>query len=197
MCYGPGMSVGRTRTMSLADFLAWEERQELRYEFDGVGPVAMTGGAFAHDLIGQNIRTALANRLRGGPCVAVGPTLKIQVADHIRYPDAFVVCSGPSPKATVIHDPVVVFEVLSDSTARTDMVRKLNEYAATGSIQRYVILQQDFIGGLNLTRQGDRFIAEPLDHDSDLSMPEIGIEIPVAAFYAGLTYEPVDDSEAR
>jgi len=30
--------------MTLAEFLEWEERQPLRYEFDGVGPVAMTGG---------------------------------------------------------------------------------------------------------------------------------------------------------
>ena len=27
--------------MTLAGFLEWEERQPLRYEFDGVGPVAM------------------------------------------------------------------------------------------------------------------------------------------------------------
>lgn len=189
------MSFALTGTMTLIEFLAWEERQELRYEFDGVGPVAMTGGTFAHERIGQNVRNALDNRMRSGPCVAVGPTLKIQVGEHIRYPDAFVVCSGPAPKATIVHDPVVVFEVLSESTARTDMVRKLNEYAATASIQRYVILQQDFIGGLNLIRQGDRFIAEPLDHDGILRMPEIGIEVPVADFYQGLTYEPVDDSD--
>jgi Uma2 family endonuclease len=174
------MSVALSQPMSLADFLAWEERQELRYEFDGFGPVAMTGGTFAHEVIGQRVREALNTRMRGGPCIALGPTLKIQVADHIRYPDAFVVCSGLSPKATIVHDPVVVFEVLSDSTARTDMVRKLNEYAATGSIRRYVILQQDFIGGLNLIREGERFIAEPLDHDSILRMPEIGVEVPVA-----------------
>jgi Uma2 family endonuclease len=31
--------------MTLAEFLAWEERQEVRYEFDGFAPVAMTGVA--------------------------------------------------------------------------------------------------------------------------------------------------------
>jgi len=30
--------------MSLAEFLAWEERQERRYEFDGFQPLTMTGG---------------------------------------------------------------------------------------------------------------------------------------------------------
>ena len=37
--------------MTLAEFLAWEERQELPYEFDGLPPVAMTGGTVAHDRI--------------------------------------------------------------------------------------------------------------------------------------------------
>lgn len=197
MCYAGGMSVALTRTMSLAEFLAWEERQEMRYEFDGIAPVAMTGGTFAHEIIGQRVREVLNSGMRGGPCVAVGPTLKIQVGEQIRYPDAFVVCTRVDPKATIAPNPVVVFEVLSESTARTDMVRKLNEYAATASIQRYVMLQQDFIGGLNLIRQGDRFIAESLAEDSILRMPEIGIEVPVAEFYLGLTYDPVDDSNAR
>lgn len=187
------MSVALSQPMTLAAFLAWEERQESRFEYDGVGPVAMTGGTFAHEMIGQRVRETLNNRMRNGPCVALGPTLKIQVAGHIRYPDAFVICSQPARDTRVIHDPVVVFEVLSDSTARTDMVRKLNEYAATLSIQRYVMLQQNFIGGLNLERRGDQFVAHSLAEDSVLEMPEIGVAVPVAEFYQGLVYDPVED----
>lgn len=37
--------------MTLAAFLEWEERQELRYEFDGFQPVAMTGGTAEHSAI--------------------------------------------------------------------------------------------------------------------------------------------------
>lgn len=40
------MNVALRKPMALPEFLAWEERQELRYEFDGVQPVAMTGGTF-------------------------------------------------------------------------------------------------------------------------------------------------------
>jgi hypothetical protein len=42
------MSVAMQMPMSLAEFLAWEEHRELRYEFDGLEPVAMTGGTIAH-----------------------------------------------------------------------------------------------------------------------------------------------------
>ena len=38
------MNVALRRPMTLPEFLAWEERQELRYEFNGFQPVAMAGG---------------------------------------------------------------------------------------------------------------------------------------------------------
>ena len=47
------MSVALQKGMTLAEFLDWEERQELRYEFDGFQPVAMTGGTLRHEAIGE------------------------------------------------------------------------------------------------------------------------------------------------
>ena len=39
------MSDALRRPMTAEEFLAWEEAQDLRWEFDGVRPVAMTGGS--------------------------------------------------------------------------------------------------------------------------------------------------------
>ena len=55
--------------MSLDDFLQWKRGQQLRYEFDGFAPVAMTGGTIEHSQIATNIVEALRRRLRGGPGV--------------------------------------------------------------------------------------------------------------------------------
>ena len=65
------MSVAVRQPMSVAEFLAWEERQELRWEFDGFQPVAMTGGTAAHEVIGGNIRTFAAepSGRRALPCL--------------------------------------------------------------------------------------------------------------------------------
>ena len=41
------MNLTAPKPMTLAEFLKWEERQDLRYEFDGVEPVAMTGALLA------------------------------------------------------------------------------------------------------------------------------------------------------
>ena len=33
------------KPLTLDEFLDWERSQELRYEFDGIQPIAMTGGS--------------------------------------------------------------------------------------------------------------------------------------------------------
>jgi Uma2 family endonuclease len=184
------MSNALRKPMTMPEFLAWEERQELRYEFDGFAPVAMTGGTVGHETIGGNIRAALISRLRGGPCRVYGPTLKIEVADRIRYPDAFVVCSPVGRKDTVVRDPVVVFEVLSEGTSRTDRIEKLREYAATPSIQRYMILEQDAVAAMVFTRAGEQFVVGTLRGDDMLRLPEIDVEVPLSVFYEGVELDP-------
>ncbi len=181
-----GASVGTPMTREA--FLAWEARQALRYEFDGVAPRAMVGGTQEHDTIKQNLAGMLHPRLRGTPCRSHGSDLKIEVAGRIRYPDAFVVCSPVTPQSTVATEPAVVFEVLSDSTSRTDRITKLREYGATPSIQRYVILEQAAIAAMVFVRKGADLVAEVLTAADTLRMPEIGIDIPMAEFYDGIEF---------
>jgi Uma2 family endonuclease len=184
------MSLALKLPMTLAEFLAWEERQALRYEYDGVGPVAMTGGSAGHADIQANLTAALRNRLRGGPCRFYGADLKFQVADgHVRYPDGMVICRPVDRTAALVSDPVIVFEVLSPSTAREDRVVKAREYQATPSVQRYVMLDQDGVSATVLTRSGAIWTHEILVADSTLAMPEIGVALPLAELYEGLRFD--------
>ncbi|RBP10574.1 Uma2 family endonuclease [Roseiarcus fermentans] len=193
------MTVALRKPMTLAEFLTWEERQPLRWEFDGVGPVAMTGGTVGHANIQANLAAALGSRLRGHPCRFYGSALKIQVADgHIRYPDGMVVCTTVERRATVVHEPVIVFEVLSPSTAAKDRIVKAREYQATASIRRYVMLEQDDVGATVYARAGDGWTHDILTADSALALPEIGVELPLAELYEGIAFddEPASDAPA-
>jgi len=191
------MNVALRAPMSLDEFLDWEDRQELRYEFDGFQPVAMTGGTWAHSAIQGNITVALRTRLRGKPCQFHGSDLKIEVAGSIRYPDGFVTCTRGASGDKVVRDPVVIFEVLSQSTAATDIVVKNREYAATPSVRRYIILAQDVMGGTMYERIGDDWVGHVLDPDSVLSMPEIGVEVRIAEFYEDVELPPPSTEDER
>jgi Uma2 family endonuclease len=190
------MNLALRKPMTLAEFLDWEEGQPLRYEFDGVGPVAMTGGTYGHSTIQRNLAFALTGRLRGKPCQFQGSDLKIQVGDgHIRYPDGMVVCSPVDRTATVVHEPVVVFEVLSPSTAAKDRIVKAREYQATPSIRRYVMLEQDSVGATVYARSGETWTHEILVADSILALPEIGVSLPLVELYEGIVFEVEQDGD--
>jgi Uma2 family endonuclease len=86
---------------------------------------------------------------------------------------------------------VVVFEVLSPTSGRTDRIVKLREYAAVPMIRRYVILESMSIGLTVMERQAaeETWRATSLMTGEDiLQMPEIGIEVPVAEFYEGVEF---------
>jgi len=190
------MNLALRKPMTLAEFLKWEERQPLRYEFDGVGPVAMTGGTLGHSAIQRNLAISVGGRLRGKPCQFHGSDLKFQVAEgHVRYPDGMVVCSPVDRTATVVYDPVIVFEVLSPSTAGNDRIAKAREYQATPSVQRYVMLEQDGVNATVYARSGETWTHEILIADSILSLREIGVELPLAELYDGIVFETERDAD--
>jgi Uma2 family endonuclease len=188
------MSMALKVPMSLEAFLDWESRQESKHEFDGYQPVAMTGVTVAHSTIQGNLLGLLFDRLRGHRCRAHGSDLKIQVAGRIRYPDAFIVCSPVPSGATVVHDPVVVFEILSPGTSYQDRIEKNREYRATPSIQRYVILEQSRPAATVYVRSGDDWVADVLVGEVGLALPEIDSNIPLPEVYEGVPLAPESDA---
>ena len=169
--------------MSLNEFLLWEQGQELRYEFDGVQPVAMTGGTIAHSVIATNIVVALDPKLRE-PCRAFQSDLKIIVQGRVRYPDVAVRCAPVADSADVVPDPVVVFEALSASTAVVDRGLKAAEYQSTPSIQHYVIVEQTRAEALVLSRDGDGWTETLIAGLSGVvSLSALGVSLPMAEIY--------------
>ena len=66
--------------------------------------------------------------------------MKIITERTVRYPAGLVTCNPGTNVIFSLPNPVVIFEVLSPSTAGTDHITKNREYAAIASVQRYVML---------------------------------------------------------
>ena len=129
--------------------------------------------------------------MRGTPCRAFRGDLKILVAGRVRYPDAVVTCT-PVPRGTdVIPEPVVVFEVF---TASTDRIAKNEEYRATPSIQRYVMLEQTRQAATVFSRAGGDWVGHVLTGSVTLSLPEIGASLPLDAVYADVGFPEPSES---
>jgi Uma2 family endonuclease len=177
--------------MTRAQFLAWDETQPDRWEYDGFGPVAMTGGTVAHQVIQGNLFALLWNALRGRTCQVYGSELKVASAGSIRYPDAFVSCTPMALTDTVASEPVVVFEILSRSSALTDLTVKSTEYRDTPSIRRYIAVEQYRVGATVFSREAGRWTATLLGGaEAILALPEIGVELRLGDLYERVTLGP-------
>jgi Uma2 family endonuclease len=168
-------------------FLAWEDRQEFKYEFDGQRVIPITGGSIAHQRIVANIWLALLGLLGDRPLMAV-QEMRLRIGAQIRYPDV-VICAAPLDQTTrTLTDALAVFEVLSDDTATTDRVVKLVDYAAVPSLCAYVLLEQTAIAATLFRREpGGEWIASAHTEGS-LVLPGLDITLPLAELYRGLTF---------
>jgi Uma2 family endonuclease len=182
------MNVAVRKPIALDEFLAWERDQDQRYEFDGFQPVAMTGGTIAHSEIATNLVEALRRHLRGSRCRAFRGDLKILAAGRVRYPDASITCSPVANDADIVPEPVVVFEVLSTSTASTDRIAKNEEYRATPSIRHYVMLEQTAQAATVFSRTEEDWVGHVLTGNAALALPEVGIELPLDEVYSGIEF---------
>lgn len=186
------MNVAPIYPWTAEQFLNWAAAQEGRHEFDGFQPVAMTGGTAGHSRITLNIHAALRSRLRGTPCSSFGPDLGVStIGGAIRYPDVLIACTKFCETDRLAPEVQVVFEVLSPDSGRRDRIAKVREYAGVASIRHYIIVESSGVGLLVLHRQhGDAaWTTQALTGEDTLSLPEIGIEIPVMEFYEDVDFD--------
>ena len=103
-----------------AEFLAWEERQDLRHEFSPSGLKAMAGASYGHNVVADNLAALLPAALKGKPCRFVGMNMKLRVNANVSfyYPDGMIACppNVVHERQGVIDNPTVIFEVLSPGT---------------------------------------------------------------------------------
>jgi Uma2 family endonuclease len=184
------------RPWTTDSFLAWEDRQEGKYEFDGQNVIPMTGGTVAHQVIVFNLLVVFGPLLAHLPFQALHE-MRLRIGSRIRYPDV-AVTAGPVEQTTrTLTDAVAIFEVLSDDTATTDRVAKLIDYAAVPSLRCYVLLEQTAMAATLFQREpGGVWIASG-HTGGGLELPGLDLELPLADLYRGLTFPAAEPSSSE
>ena len=140
------MSVARQRQpISIADYLEGELTSPLKHEFvDGV-VYAMAGATANHNRIATNATVVLGSQLRGKRCQVFNSDMKVRVrmsrSTRFYYPDLSVVCQPNAGNETYQDNPVVIVEVISESTRRVDEYEKREAYLSINSLCVYVLLE--------------------------------------------------------
>lgn len=145
----PSMPVAAARTVLLTpdEYVAWEERQDIRHEYAFGEVFPMPGGTFAHFLIISNLAFALRVALAGRAAFVLADGMRLQIhGDRYVYPDVSVILGEPAfrdDRRTTLTNPTLVAEVLSRSTAAYDRGEKLALYGSVASIQEVVLVDAE------------------------------------------------------
>ena len=175
--------------ISIADYLAGEEISDVKHEYLGGTDHAMAGATNQHNIVAVTILGILFGMLRGKSCQAFNSDTKIHIKfpDHTRfyYPDAMVVCE-PNPASDHFQDqPVVIVEVLSDSTRRADLVEKRDAYLTLPSLKVLIFVEPEFpsVTVHRAKAEGGFDVERHSGLEASVPLPEIEAFLPLSEIY--------------
>lgn len=171
------------RIWTVDRFLAWDDGQDGKHEFDGQAVIPMTGGSLAHQRIVVDLMVTLLRLLEGSAFEPV-QEMRVRCGDAVRYPDVTVCDAGQDQSTRTLTDAVAIFEVLSSDTEATDRTVKPSDYAMLPSLRSYVLLDQTKIAATLFQRDGAGGVwSEAIHTEGVLALPGLGIEIALAEIY--------------
>jgi Uma2 family endonuclease len=172
--------------MTVPQFLDWAVAQAPgRYELVAGTPVAMAPERNLHLLAKGAVFRALSEAvaMAGLDCTVLPDGATVVIDDETaREPDAAVQCGSlPDPDALTIDAPVIVVEVASPTSMRTDEDIKLVEYFSLPSIQHYLVLHPKRRAVVHHSRQGSGEIHTRILHDGAVDLTPPGFSVSVEA----------------
>jgi Uma2 family endonuclease len=186
----------KPHSITIADYLAGEEISDVKHEYLGGTVHAMAGATNQHNTIVTSAILSIGAQLRGQPCQPFNSDTKVRIEfpDHLRfyYPDAMVVCH-PNNAADHFQDqPVVVIEVLSDSTRRADLGEKRDAYLTIPSLKVLLFVEPDSPAVTVHRRQAEGGFALEYHTGLDVAipLPEINASLPLAELYERVAFAP-------
>lgn len=185
--------------MTAQEYLEWEAKQELRYEYVDGDILAMTGGTIPHTKIYLNFYRALYPHLRQRGCEAYVSDVKVQARTNSRYfyPDLVVTCDPDDLKARdFIQHPKIIVEVLSPSTESYDRTKKLKYYRQIPSLQEYVLVDSEEIAVEVYQRgEGKMWLYYEYEADEAIALPSIEFECPIELLYEGVSFQKEQEAQ--
>lgn len=182
----------KMQSVSIDEYLDGELVSEIRHEYVDGFIYAMTGGTGNHSRVKVRVLSMLERQLQDSRCVPYDSDFKVRITrtnqTYFYYPDASVFCDTDLAGKTFGHNPIVIIEVLSDGTRRTDMNEKCDNYLSIPSLQTYVMLEQDQVKATVYQRGSSGEFDAMVYQGNEATVPlaAIGASLPLEELYCGI-----------
>ena len=166
-------SVAAQTYLTPQEYIIAERKATLKSEYLSGEIVAMSGASHAHNLITVNTVNGLYNQLAEKGCRVFASDMRVGInaGDSYFYPDVTVVCERPrfeDNEFDILLNPIVVIEVLSQSTEAYDKGEKFKRYRQLASLQEYILISQDHVRVEYRLRQGKNWVFSELTSLEDV-----------------------------
>jgi Uma2 family endonuclease len=172
------------------EYLALERKAEYKSEYIDGTVYSMAGSSERHNLITGNLITELNIQLRQIPCRVYPSDLKVRIPNSKRffYPAVSVVCGETEfadNERDIILNPVLIVEVLSESTAAFDRGKKFQSYQQIESLKEYLLVAQDeYLVEHFLRQEKEHWLYTKLSGlEASVTLPTIKCELALSEIY--------------
>lgn len=170
---------------SFEDYLAGERDADIRSEYvDGL-IYAMAGASETHNTIAGSFYAFIETQLKDG-CRVWQSDMKLVIRNKGQrfgyYPDIMAACGENPDDLYTRTNPILIVEVLSDSTERVDLKEKFDNYTSIPSLLEYVVVSQD-VPLVRLFRRRTSWERETYRADDVFRLESVELDVPVQHIY--------------
>ena len=166
------------------EYFAFEEKSELKHEYIDSTLFEMSGTSRFHNTVVINLIILLKQLLLGKNMDLFVDGYKVRTPEgNFFYPD--VIISQPSSHRYYTENPILIIEVLSDSTRAFDLADKFIQYRKCPTLEYYLCIEPEHTAVnfyyLNKENEWQAYI---YNHKKDvINLPKLGISIPLKDIY--------------
>ena len=185
----------KSKTYTLDEYRALEEKAEFRSEYDDGEILPMSGGTIDHNRIVRNFVSILNTAFRQKPYEVFTSDLRVWIPQHRKatYPDVMVIAGDPvfnDNRSDEILNPGLIVEVLSKSTEGYDRGDKFLYYRSIPEFKEYLLVSQGeyFIEHYRKTGEGQWLLQEYRESEKEIVLESVGVSLVVKDVYEGVKF---------
>lgn len=194
------------KNFTIEEYLRFEEQAEQRHEYHNGNVIPMSGGTIEHNQIAGNLFRSIGNTLieSGRKCLVLSSDMKIwiETAQRFVYPDVTVLCDEPQfykDRRDAIANPLLLVEVLSESTEAYDRGKKFERYSSLSSLREYVLVSQSEpaveVFFRDHDRPGDWQYHRAIGLDALIQLQAISCELSFKEIYHLVKFPPPEEAK--
>ena len=185
----------KKRFYTTEEYLSLEDRAEFKSEYYQGEIFSMAGASLNHNQIVVNLCIACGNQLKNLAYRVFANDVKVWIpqSNSYTYPDVLLLAEPPQfveKRNDTVTNPLIIIEVLSDTTKDFDRSGKFELYRTLPSLQEYILVHQDKIQLEQFIKQSEKqwLMREYTAEEISLEFANVPVQVSLADIYAKVNF---------